>query len=279
MARFHTLANGFDTESASQAIDKRIVLGNKLLNRPIANQSGLDDLKHDFGRWSSYNESLLQKIFEDQSIVDEYCMTGPVIVLPHRSIRLYVEEKQKHISASINNLVSIRERLELYEGATNQAVNAEQKEKELPNRKVFVVHGHDKGKRLAVEKFLEKLKLMPIVLQDQPGGSKALIEELVKHGDVAAALVIYTPDDEGRLAQGNHDLESRARENVVLELGYFIGRIGRDNVFVLLAHGIDLPSDFKGVRYTLIDDTDGWQMTTARNLKDSGLDIDVNDLL
>ena len=279
------LANGHNRESAAGDIEKQIVVGKELLNRPILSRDALDNLDNDVSRWQDYNKTLLWKIFNDQRIIDEYGLSGGIWVVQERSLSQDTEDSRDGIRSSINRLSSLLERLDLYDEAKPpqavlEAVAESGQTSPIANpncRKVFVVHGHDTEKRLSVEKLLKKLDLEPIVLQDQPGGSETLIELLEKHDEVAAAVVIFTPDDIGKTVK-DPEFEPRARQNVIFELGYFIAKLGRESVFTILGGGMALPSDFKGVRYTKMDDGDGWQVTTARNLKNSGLEIDLNKL-
>jgi predicted nucleotide-binding protein len=69
----------------------------------------------------------------------------------------------------------------------------------------------------------------------------------------------------------------RARQNVVLELGYFVGRLGRSNVAAIVETGIETPSDYSGVLYVPFDDSDGWRLRLVKELKAAGLDVDANE--
>ena len=69
-------------------------------------------------------------------------------------------------------------------------------------------------------------------------------------------------------------LAPRARQNVVLELGYFIGRLGRDRVCALKRDDIEMPSDFGGVVYETFDSGGGWKQALGRELQAAGFDID-----
>jgi predicted nucleotide-binding protein len=111
--------------------------------------------------------------------------------------------------------------------------------------KVFIVHGHDEGPRESVARFLEKLNLQPIILHEQASRGMTIPEKLIAHGDVGFAVVLLTPDDLGR-AKSSADDQPRARQNVILELGYFVGRLGRAKVCALLKGGVEMPSDYVG---------------------------------
>lgn len=142
------------------------------------------------------------------------------------------------------------------------------------SRRVFVVHGHDGEARETVARFLAKLGFEPIILHEQANQGRTIIEKFEAHGDVGFAVVLLTPDDEGRAKGG--ELQSRARQNVVLELGYFIGKLGRGKVCALKRGELELPSDYLGVVWEKMDDGGGWRQALGRELQAAGHVIDWN---
>lgn len=153
------------------------------------------------------------------------------------------------------------------------------------NSKVFVVHGHDEKLKTQVARFLEKLELQPIILHEQPDQGLTIIEKFEKHSNVSFAVVLLTPDDEGRKKSANifptllddePELQSRARQNVIFEFGYFLGKLGRSNVCGLYCEGVELPSDYSGVLYTKVDSEGVWQFKLFKELKAAGFAIDAN---
>jgi predicted nucleotide-binding protein len=146
------------------------------------------------------------------------------------------------------------------------------------NRQVFLVHGHDEVMKQTVARYLEKLDLDPIILHEKPDKGRTIIQKFEDHADVAFAIVLLTPDDLGRL-RGADQGELRARQNVILELGYFIGRLGRDRVCALKGGGVIEPSDLHGVLYVPFDDYGAWKLLLARELRAAQIDIDLNLVL
>lgn len=156
-------------------------------------------------------------------------------------------------------------------------------------RRVFVVHGHELGPRDAVARLLDLVGLEPVILIDEPNRGRTIIEKFEASVDVAFAVVVMTPDDLGSSKaelEGARDgadasvfgaLHPRARQNVVLELGYFIGRLGRDKVVALIAGEVERPSDVEGVLY--IPYERGWEMELARELSAAGMPVDATRLL
>ena len=154
------------------------------------------------------------------------------------------------------------------------------KNDEVISRNVFVVHGHDEAIKHELARFLEMLELKPIILHEKPNEGKTLIEKFEKHADVGYAVVLLTPDDVGisnNPPEGTHPVQQpRARQNVILELGYFIGALGRDKVCALYSKGVELPSDLSGIVYVELDKAGKWKFEVAREIKASGIGIDMN---
>lgn len=145
------------------------------------------------------------------------------------------------------------------------------------SRKVFIVHGHDEGAREAVARFLERIGFEAIILHEQANQGRTVIEKVIAHGDVGFAVVLLTPDDEGCKKGGS--LSPRPRQNVILELGYFIGRLGRERVCALKRDDLEIPSDFGGVVYETFDATGGWKQALGRELQNAGFEIDWNKVM
>ena len=145
------------------------------------------------------------------------------------------------------------------------------------SRKIFIVHGHDGGARDAVARTVSELGLDPVILHEKPNQGATLIEKFEKNADVGFAIILLTPDDEGR-AKKEKSLSERARQNVILEMGYFIGRLGRDHVMVLRKGDIEMPSDVVGVVYEPLDDGGAWRFKLGKELQAAGYDVDLNKL-
>lgn len=145
------------------------------------------------------------------------------------------------------------------------------------SNKIFIVHGHDNGAKSEVARFLEKIGFEAIILHEQANQGKTIIEKIDVYGNVGFAVVLLTPDDEG-CARGERP-SPRARQNVILELGYFIGRLGRDKVCALKKGDMEIPSDFMGVVWENMDQNGAWQQKLARELNAAGHNIDWNKVM
>jgi hypothetical protein len=152
---------------------------------------------------------------------------------------------------------------------------------EVPGNAVFVVHGADKARREELARLLTTV-LSPaspvLVLHEQPNRGRTLIEKFeATAGEAQYAVVLLTSDDEARM-RGTDDWEVRARQNVVFELGFFFGKLGRHRVAVLYESGVERPSDIDGLVYIAIDEAGAWKLELAKEMRAAGIDADLNRL-
>lgn len=143
------------------------------------------------------------------------------------------------------------------------------------SKNIFVVHGHDEAAKQEVARFLEKLSLTPIILHERPNKGRTIIEKFEQESaDANFAVVLLTPDD--AYTQDGKDA-FRARQNVLLELGYFVGKLGRTNVCALKKGNIELPSDYDGVLWTAMESD--WKTELGKELQSAGYSIDWNRIM
>jgi predicted nucleotide-binding protein with TIR-like domain len=147
----------------------------------------------------------------------------------------------------------------------------------LVSRRVFVVHGHDHGAKEAVARYIERLGLEVIILHEKPNEGRTVIEKVEAFSDVGFAVVLLTPDDLGAAKADAAHL--KPRQNVVLELGYFLGKLKRSRVCALYTPGVEIPSDYQGVLFIELDEKNSWRTSLAQELSNARLPIDVAGLL
>ncbi|MBX3196081.1 MAG: nucleotide-binding protein [Microbacteriaceae bacterium] len=155
----------------------------------------------------------------------------------------------------------------------------EKTEDEVPPR-VFLVHGHDGEAKHHAARVVQHLTGdEPVILHEQRSAGETIIEKLDRFARPAgAAVVLLTPDDFGG-ATGGEVQRARARQNVVFEFGYFIGKLGRDRVFALVKGDVEVPSDLHGVIYIDMDSSD-WSRLLGQELAGvSGLSVDMSRLV
>lgn len=172
---------------------------------------------------------------------------------------------------------------EVYKEISSEIIPAPSSSPELvpitSHEKVFIVHGHDHTARDTVEDFVNNWGLTATILDKQPSESRTIIEKFEQcAGETDFAIVLMTPDDIGASKKNRVDLKYRARQNVIFELGYFFGSIGRKRVCILYKEGVELPSDIKGVAYVPMDDNGEWKQKIVREMESVGLLIDGNEI-
>ena len=268
-------------EEAADRIRLRMEEGQKLRKGAILNTLELREAERVAYRWHKYNRDLLTLLFDDPAIARDYYALGPGG--PVRGpVPLSAEVSSYHdkLTYRISNLRSVLDRLELFAQVepVRAAATEAASDKDL-SQDVFVVHGRDVAAKQSVARFLSGLGLHPIILHEQPGGGRTIIEKFEHYSSVGFAVVLLTPDDVGGPADGSAPTEPRARQNVIFELGYFIGRLGRERVRALYAEGVEIPSDYRAVEYILLDPGGGWQLPLAREIAAAGIDIDLDGVL
>ena len=149
----------------------------------------------------------------------------------------------------------------------------------MDKSKVFIVHGHDDAAKEAVARFVEKIGFEAIILHEQASSGKTIIEKIEEYTNVGFGIVLYTPCDVGALqGQEKDDLKPRARQNVVFEHGYLIGKIGRENVCALVKGNIETPNDISGVVYIKMEGEKEWKYKVADEMKESGYNVDLTKI-
>ena len=140
--------------------------------------------------------------------------------------------------------------------------------------KIFIVHGHDGEIKQSVARIVEKQGIEAVILSEKVNQGRTIIEKIEDYSDVDGAICLFTADDVGK--EKKDSVESpRARQNVVFETGYFMGKLGRCNVVIIAEPGVELPSDMQGIVFT---NKNNWQLDLLKELKSMGYSIDYNKL-
>jgi predicted nucleotide-binding protein len=274
------------TQQASRLINLQIKRGKDITRvtppKEISKRF-LDSLWDPLRKWDDYNSTLLKRLFTDDYIASKY--DDSVSFSGTKTLDEYARRILSFQRIKIRELESVKERLPLFSAEKTAATKAEEG---IPiGKRVFIVHGHDEGAKQTVARFLEKLDLQVLILHEQADKGKTIIEKLEANSsdvDIGYAIVLLTPDDigvavsKGEKTKPRPPLRQRARQNVILELGYFIAKLGRERVRALYIDGVELPSDYQGVLYTEFDSTGAWKFELAREIKAAGIELDLNKL-
>ena len=178
------------------------------------------------------------------------------------------------------NIGATTENLASGEANVSSAVDGAGTEIRIRSKSVFVVHGHNEAMKQTVARYVEGLGLHPIILHEQVNKGYTIIEKFERNAAQAGfAVVLMSADDEGGPANKPELRRPRARQNVVVELGYFTGLLGRSKVCVLVSDDLEIPSDYLGVVYTKFDLLGAWKMDLAKELTSAGYVINAAALL
>lgn len=229
--------------------------------------------KPEFKAWHLKMERFLNSKYGDKSIELKNFMNRQF------APRVYVTGRKQDISEEcIRDLKTTI--LELEDYLVEEEENIEDSSKEISDLtgqildKVFIVHGHDGELKEAVARLVERQGIETIILNERTNQGKTIIEKFEENSQIGAAIALFTSDDLGKRKDAEK-ISPRARQNVVFEAGYFMGKLGRNRVIIIADEGVELPSDLQGIVYT--DKTD-WKLDVCRELKDMNYSIDFNKL-
>lgn len=269
-------------EEFEQQLNERIKIGEIIYKQQIQSQEQFENTEEEYINWDDYNLELLKQSFnipnneyrDDYERVNDapFYISTSSYVDEIKELKDDIRSKTNYLKQLVNKLPLIKSEIQ------NTSEVSTIKDTKKVNDNVFIVHGHNNEIKINVARTIEKLGLKPIILHEQPNEGKTIIEKFEEHSNVGFAIVLLTNDDLGK-SKKDDNLNSRARQNVILELGYFIGKLGRNRVCPLYTKGVELPSDLYGLLYTELDQADSWKFALAKELKTAGYIIDVNNLL
>ncbi len=142
--------------------------------------------------------------------------------------------------------------------------------KNLNFSEVFIVHGHDEEMKNIAEEFIVNLGLTPIIFHKAPNHSRSIIQKLNDLSNVNFVIILLSGDDFGFPQSTNHEnAKLRARQNVIFEMGFFLGKIGQNRTFTLFksSKNFEFPSDLAGVLYEPLDEKGDWKIKLIEELK------------
>lgn len=270
-------------DEASKKLLERIEKGKQLKEEPINSRNDLEAVQKAYYKWNDFNAELLKRLFTSEELSEEYSHWIGIasFSMYEPSLGEKIGDLHKDIGDKLHRLDSIVDRLELIPVSSQvktQAHTTNKPKKAIDRNKVFIVHGHDNEAKLEVARFMEKIGFEPIILHEQASGSKTIIEKIEAYSDVGFGVVIYTPCDVGAKTSDAANLNGRARQNVVFEHGFLIGKLGRPNVCPLVKGGVETPNDISGIVYTSMDSTN-WQLELAKELRAAGYSVDMNKVI
>lgn len=264
-------------------IDREIQSGEELL---ASTRPEVDDVmlfRAQYLEWSSRASATLETSFATTGFMttspkDEFTATAVSLLDLQLSTAAWTPERVPEVVGDVKEKIrvlrAVRGRLDLYVPMVAQVP----KQQIADDTPIFLVHGRDVARRETVRRFLERVtERKVIVLDEHPNRGQDILGKLLsKAQDAAFAVVLLTPDDVGGLDEGSS--QPRARQNVVFELGLFIGLLGRHRVAALNDSAVELPTDFSGVAYIPLDN-EAWQMHLVRELKAADIQASLDRAL
>lgn len=253
--------------------EKLLDAGRKLLELSSDRQDAED--AHDaFIKWEKRVKTFLQKIPNNSSAIAEWTAmkSSPLV----KGDNIFESEYSWNSYSKV-----IKERIVWLGNFTIQGAkknHIKDKNKAEHKNKIFIVHGHNHHLKESLARYIEKLNLLPIILHEQANKNKTIIEKFQEHATVDAAVVLLTKDDMGYgVSKGEASKQHRARQNVIFEMGYFLGRLGREKVITIYEPGVEIPSDYAGILYIEYDPNEAWKYRIAKELKSIGIPVDFNN--
>lgn len=240
---------------------------------------------NEFHKWDARNEEIFTRAFVDANNtgLDGYRQTGRSIFYSD-----VVVEQKESITKLVAYMQGFIDRIDLIPCNATSAIT-EKSKVEASADKVFIVHGHGELIKVTVARTLEQLGLKPIILHEQEDYGNTIIEKFESNAtDIGFAIVLLTADDMGisrkDIEKSNTEnrepkASKRARQNVVFEMGYFMGKLDRAHVFLLLEDGVEKPGDLDGIVYTLIDSEGMWKIKLAKRLKAVGYKVNIDAII
>ena len=266
---------------ATAKLDDRMAKGREILQLPMKDPTELDSASAQYRKWSEYNSQLLSSLFTTDQFKKDYEFWSVMSIPMNPTFQERRDDFIGDVKEKVRRLESIKERLELIPVAASAMpvnVAVASPAPRADKSKAFIVHGHDEAVREAAARFLENQGIQAIILHEQASRGLSVMEKLKSYSDVGFAVVLLTPDDLGRENKTGSIERPRARQNVILELGYFVSHLGSGRVCALRKGDVELPSDFLGIVHVPLDEHGSWKYVLAREMKAVGFDIDLNEV-
>lgn len=264
-----------------EELRERITLGEELLKTKMQTTDDFEKLKKEFYSWNDYNLELLKQSFnnpynEYRKHYNDVGSWGGFITRGRTTPAQEIKDFNDKFTSKVDNLKKLVQKTDLLKSSEDEPVK-QVEVTELDKSQVFIVHGHDDLAKVETARFIEKLGFEPIILHEQASSGLTIIEKIENYSNVGFGVVLYTPCDIGGKKGNEEELKHRARQNVVFEHGYLIGKIGRKNVAALVKGDIEKPNDISGVVYISMEND--WKLGLAKELRNSGYPVDMNRVI
>jgi predicted nucleotide-binding protein len=238
---------------------------------------------NDFDRWKNTTRNYVGMAFGenhpnvydfDDAVARLFSMGGVGWSVSSHAADPYVESLNRMITRIDGYIDQLRVMSEIGQQRNPAPLSADSE----TSKKVFIIHGHNHTLVYEIAHYLQKAGLDATILHEALNQGRTIAEKLFDHADEAGfAVVLLTADDEGS-EKGASSLQLRARQNVVFEMGLFIGRLGRDKVCAVYESGVELPSDLQGILYVKYVKGGTWKHDVAKEIAGAGIEVDFTKL-
>jgi hypothetical protein len=261
---------------AETQLDEQIAVGQELVSSPPTwpKLTEVDALERRARQWTDSNCTWVDKTLGGEAAAEyRTASTHRYGYSAGRDPVRKLISLRNAVESEISKLKSIRDRLDMW-APESDIVPSSHTGQISPDAPIFIVHGRDTLRAESVAHTISTVTgRRTIILRDQPSVGRTLMEKFEQHAvEVSYAIIVLTADDMGSFA-GEIETRPRGRQNVIFEMGYFYGLIGRERVSVLLQSGIEKPSDMDGIVYITYDDNGAWKTELFRELQNSGINI------
>jgi predicted nucleotide-binding protein len=248
-----------DLTTAHQKLDIMISEGLKMVHESIASMEAMRSAQRKYHAWNSGVFQELKALFSHTDIAVEYAAS------PLKIGRIFFvdtslsEIKAKHyriVREKVEKLHSIKASLDLLALRTPSQCD------------IILLHSEPSSVADAVLTLLHDNLLKPIILKEYAHAGQTLIEQIQDDPRIRYAIAILTPDLHPSVATLH-----RADQNLILELGIFIGKLGRENVSAVIAPNLDLPADFHDFQYIDFDTEEAWKTKLSSELRQAGYEV------
>lgn len=257
---------------------------------PQYDEAQYNAFKTALSQWKDYTAEIFKQAFDipNNEYHAGFLSKGRIMLVTGNED--WMKEYHEEINGKISYIETFIQKIPLMPSLLEQHSDEPKDKKEIDSKKVFIVHGHNEALKTKVARVVEQMGLKAIILHEQEDFGKTVIEKFEDNADdVGFAIILLTADDtavshkelekESTIKGYKAQYKDRARQNVIFEMGFFIGKLGRARVFELLEEGIEEPSDLKGIIYTPADNDDMWRFKLAKRLKAVGYDVNTDALL
>ena len=243
-----------------------------------------------FQQWKDYTAEIFKQAFDipNNEYHSGYVRRGQAMFFTGHDdwMKIYHDE----INDKVSYIETFIQKIPLLPSAVEYETPVKEKLEKVDKKKVFIVHGHTDALKIEVARTIEQMGLKAIILQEQEDFGDTIIQKFENNAsDIGFAIVLLMGDD---LGVSKKDLErenkekgfkaeynARARQNVIFEMGYFIGKLDRAHVVELLETGVEKPGDLDGTLYIPVDSEGMWKVKLAKRLKSVGYSVNLDSII